>query len=149
MSANSSKFPDCVDHWLAEDGPAAIVLREYLMPVEGMDSPVFPPTFAASETADDDEDETKGGYNINRLPGEGNRSVCLIDSVGSQANRLEPLFKEERYKGLVPQVTNTPDPRRTPQRQQGNMRGGSGSRSVPADRRGEGMGGIDDSPYAV
>jgi CRISPR-associated protein Csb1 len=105
MSTSTTKFPDCVDHWLAEDGPAAIVLREYLLPVEGKDSPVFPPTFAASETADDNEEETKAAYNINRLPGDGNRSVCLIDSVGSQANRLEPLFKEDKYKGLVPQVT--------------------------------------------
>jgi CRISPR-associated protein Csb1 len=105
MSMNTSKFPECIDRWLAEEGPAAIVLREYLMPVEGKDSPVFPPTFAASDSADDEEEQAKGGYNINPLPGEGNRSVCLIDSVGSQANRLEPLFKEEKYKGLVPQVS--------------------------------------------
>jgi len=102
-NANLTKFPECVDHWLSEDGPAAIVLREFLIPVEGKDAPVFPPTFAASQNADDEE-ETKGAYNINRLPGEGNRSVCLIDSVGSQANRLEPLFREGEYKGLVPQI---------------------------------------------
>lgn len=104
MSTNITEFPECIDYWLSDDGPGAIVLREFLMPVEGKDSPVFPPTFAASETADEDEEEAKGAYNINRLSGEGNRSVCLIDSVGSQANRLEPLFKAGKYKNLVPQV---------------------------------------------
>jgi CRISPR-associated protein Csx14 len=74
------------DAWLAEDGPAALVMREYLMPVEGKDAPVFPATFAASE-----DGEFHGGYNIDRF--DGGRSVCLIDSVGAQANRMEPLFK--------------------------------------------------------
>jgi CRISPR-associated protein Csb1 len=85
------------DAWLAENGPAALVMREYLVPVEGKDAPVFPATFAASE-----DGEFKGGYNIDRF--DGGRSVCLIDSVGSQANRLEPLFKREKYKSLVPQI---------------------------------------------
>ncbi len=102
-TANATKFPDCVKRWLSDDGPAAIVLREFLMPVEGKDAPVFPPTFAASQDAEDEE-ETRGAYNINRLPGDGSRSVCLIDSVGSQANRLEPLFKDGEYKKLVPQI---------------------------------------------
>ncbi|HID75039.1 MAG TPA: type I-U CRISPR-associated protein Cas7, partial [Planctomycetaceae bacterium] len=31
-------------------------------------------------------------------------SVCQIDSVGSQANRMEPIFKREPYNKLVPQV---------------------------------------------
>lgn len=85
------------DAWLAEDGPAALVLREYLMPVEGKDAPVFPATFAATE-----DGEFKGGYNIDRF--DGGRNVCLIDSVGAQANRMEPLFKREKYKSLVPQI---------------------------------------------
>jgi CRISPR-associated protein Csb1 len=85
------------EHWLAEDGPAALVMREYLMPVEGKDAPVFPATFAASE-----DGEFKGGYNIDRF--ESGHNVCVIDSVGSQANRMEPLFKRETYKSLVPQI---------------------------------------------
>lgn len=89
------------DAWLAEGGPAALVIREYLMPAEGKDAPVFPATFAASE-----DGEFKGGYNIDRFDGGGTagRSVCLIDSVGSQANRMEPQFKCDPYKTLVPQV---------------------------------------------
>jgi CRISPR-associated protein Csb1 len=85
------------DPWLEDSGPAAIVLREQLQPVEGPDGTVFPATYAPSE------DKTfRGGYNIDRF--DGNKNVCLVDSVGSQANRLEPLFKKAKYRGMVPQV---------------------------------------------
>jgi CRISPR-associated protein Csb1 len=83
------------DSYLNDDGPAALVIREYLMPVEGADGIVFPATFAAG-------DNFPGGYNID---GDINgANVCLIDSVGSQANRIEPLFAKERYTELVPQI---------------------------------------------
>jgi CRISPR-associated protein Csb1 len=86
-----SKF----DHYLSDDGPAAIVIREYLMPVEGQDGVLFPATFASG-------DGFPGGYNID---GDCNGvNICLIDSVGSQANRVEPLFAEDKYKALVPQI---------------------------------------------
>lgn len=78
--------------------PAAVVLREYLSPVEGKDGVFFPPTFAAAENSK----EFAGGYNINDL-GNG-ENVCLIDSVGSQANRIEPMFSEAEYASLVPQL---------------------------------------------
>ena len=87
---NTSK----IDLFLKEDGPAALVIREWLMPVEGADGVVFPATFAAG-------DGFSGGYNIDRDP---NGDICLIDSVGSQANRVEPLFMEEKYCQLVPQI---------------------------------------------
>jgi len=82
------------DHLLASDGPAALVVREHLVPVEGADAVLFPATYADI------------GYNIDyenqrELTG---RNVCLIDSVGSQANRIEPLFKEAPYSALVPQI---------------------------------------------
>ena len=83
------------DSYLSNDGPAALVLREYLMPVEGADGVLFPATFAAG-------DNFPGGYNIDgSMNGE---NVCLIDSVGSQANRIEPLFAEEKYSVLIPQI---------------------------------------------
>jgi CRISPR-associated protein Csb1 len=83
------------DRYLIDDGPAALVIREYLMPVEGSDGVLFPATFAAG-------DGFPGGYNID---GDLNGvNVCLIDSVGSQANRIEPLFAEAEYKDLVPQI---------------------------------------------
>ena len=38
------------DSWLTgRNGPAAVVLREHLMPVEGEEGVVFPPTFAAGD----------------------------------------------------------------------------------------------------
>ena len=83
------------DHYLVHDGPAALVIHEHLMPVEGEDGVLFPATFAAG-------DSFPGGYNID---GDSNGiNVCLIDSVGSQANRIEPLFAEEKYRHLVPQI---------------------------------------------
>src|SRR6266566_1877766 len=83
------------DHYLADDGPAALVIREYLMPVEGADGVLFPATYAAG-------DGFPGGYNIDSdLNG---INVCLIDSVGSQANRIEPLFAEDKYKQIIPQI---------------------------------------------
>ena len=89
-----------VEAWLSEsyDAPAAIVLREYLSPVEGKDGVFFPPTFAAAENSKD----FPGGYNINEFGG--GENVCLVDSVGSQANRIEPIFAAGDYAALVPQI---------------------------------------------
>jgi CRISPR-associated protein Csb1 len=88
------------DAWLDDRGPAALVVREHLMPVEGLDGVLFPATFAASE------DKTfKGGYNVDTFAD--GKNICLIDSVGSQANRIEPLFARHKYAGLVPQVLIT------------------------------------------
>src|SRR6185437_8033439 len=53
--------------------------------------------------AAEDKSKFPGGYNIDGPPD--GKNVCLIDSVGSQANRMEPLFKEDEYAALVPQVT--------------------------------------------
>jgi CRISPR-associated protein Csb1 len=89
---------DKYDGWLADDGPAALVLREHLVPVEGADGVLFPATFAAAE----DKSQFAGGYNIDTFPDGTN--VCLVDSVGSQANRIEPIFARPEYAGLVPQV---------------------------------------------
>ena len=87
-----------IQNYLNDDYPAALVIREHLMPVEGQDGVLFPPTFAAG-------DGFKGGYNIDHFgdPKEG-KNVCLIDSVGSQANRIEPIFAEEKYAKLIPQI---------------------------------------------
>lgn len=86
------------DHYLTADGPAALVIREQLVPVEGADAVFFPATYAASE------DKTfKGGYNIDTFADGTN--IVLVDSVGSQSNRIEPLFKAGAYAELVPQIT--------------------------------------------
>lgn len=93
MSEILKKF----DTWLTDAGPAALVIREHLMPVEGHDGVLFPATFAASE-----DKKFPGGYNIDEFPP--GKYICLIDSVGSQANRIEPLFVQQDYAGLVPQI---------------------------------------------
>jgi CRISPR-associated protein Csb1 len=95
MNALFDKF----ESWFKDEGPSALIIREHLMPVEGNDGVLFPPTFAASEN------KTKGGYNIDNFSG--GKNVCLIDTVGSQANRIEPLFVKPEYAALVPQITVT------------------------------------------
>jgi CRISPR-associated protein Csb1 len=86
------------DHWIRDDnGPAALVIREHLMAVEGHDGVLFPATFAASE-----DKKFPGGYNVDKFPD--GKNICLIDSVGSQANRIEPLFAKGEYAGLVPRI---------------------------------------------
>lgn len=87
------------DPWLTTDGFAALVIREFLEPVEGPDGVLFPATYAAAE----DKKVFPGGYNID--PPEGEKNVCLVDSVGSQANRIEPIFAKPDYSHLVPQYT--------------------------------------------
>jgi len=89
----------------APGGPVALHLKQRLVAVESLDSEpcvIYPPTYADI------------GYNIDTLS-DGTR-VALIDSVGSQANRLEPVFKSKFPTGeqtdegkpiddwLVPQV---------------------------------------------
>lgn len=89
-----------LNRWADEDpkAPVALCLKQTLLPVEGKDGVLFPPTYADI------------GYNIDELA-DGTK-VATIDSVGSQANRIEPIFKaaqkgrpENPYAKLVPQVT--------------------------------------------
>jgi len=60
--------------------------------VEGSDAVFFPPTYADV------------GYNVDDLS-DGTK-VVTVDSVGSQANRMEPIFgTDPELRSLVPQVT--------------------------------------------
>ena len=81
-----------IDQWIKEkpDSPVALTRRIRLESVEGKDAVIFPPTYANI------------GYNIDTLA-DGTK-VALIDSVGSQANRMEPIFKDTPYTKLVPQI---------------------------------------------
>jgi len=83
------------DSWLAVDGPVAVTLKEPLEAVEGAAGIIFPPTFAPFEK------EPAPNYVIDET-GEG--KTALVDSVGSQANRMEPIFKEPPYAALVPRA---------------------------------------------
>ncbi len=88
-----------LQQWVNEpDGPVALYLRQRLLPVGAVDGEetgiVFPPTYAVI------------GYNIDTLSD--GKKVATIDSVGSQANRLEPFFKaalgSPNTEWLVPQI---------------------------------------------
>jgi len=95
----TEKLDKLLNHWAtAADAPVGLHLKQRLLPVEGRDAVFFPPTFADV------------GYNLDTVA-EG-KQVALIDSVGSQANRMEPLFKAARageaendLATLVPQIT--------------------------------------------
>ena len=87
----STLSAETIDSWTNPKGPVALVLKEQLIPVEGADAVFFPPTYADV------------GYNIDELS-DGTK-VVTIDSVGSQANRIEPLFgTDPELQKLVPQV---------------------------------------------
>jgi CRISPR-associated protein Csb1 len=87
------------DNWATTlTGPVALHVRQNLLPVEGKGAVIFPPTYADI------------GYNIDTLS-DGSR-VATIDSVGSQANRMEPIFKvapegmpANPLAALVPQIS--------------------------------------------
>jgi CRISPR-associated protein Csb1 len=85
--------PSDLDTWATnQNGPVALRLKQKLLPIEESGI-IFPPTYADI------------GYNIDTLS-DGTR-VATIDSVGSQANRLEPIFKSESKDPadwLVPQI---------------------------------------------
>ena len=76
---------------------SAIVIREILLPVEGEDGVFSAPTFAGEKGAPLYFPEFKG--ETGRI-----KNAVLVDSVESQANRLEVIFKEGEYKNLVPQI---------------------------------------------
>jgi CRISPR-associated protein Csb1 len=98
IQSNANVQLDSFDHLLRADSDiAAIVGRQYFVPAEGKDAVIFPPTYAPPEGR-----EEGGGYNIDKLSD--GHNVCLLDSVPSQANRIEPLFKTPPYKALVPQI---------------------------------------------
>lgn len=94
----SEPTKELFDAWATDPkGPVALHLKQNLLPVEGEGGVVFPPTYADI------------GYNIDTLSD--GTSIATIDSVGSQANRLEPIFRaaangqpDNTLADLVPQV---------------------------------------------
>jgi len=96
-----SQIQEQFDSYLKGANNVALVIRERLQPVEGKLAPIFPPTFAPPENSDE-----KPKYVIDDA-GSGLGRVALVDSVGSQANRLEGLFLEEPYSSLIPQIRIT------------------------------------------
>jgi CRISPR-associated protein Csb1 len=98
---------EILDSWANDPkGPVALHIRQKLLPVEVGDGPspvVFPPTYAMSKR------RAYAPYAIDELS-DGTK-VVQVDSVGAQANRMEPLFKrakpgerENPLSKLIPQV---------------------------------------------
>jgi CRISPR-associated protein Csb1 len=93
-----------IDTWAdSPQSAVALHLRQELLPVEGKGGVIFPATYAQ-----DERDKERSPYTIDKLA-DGTK-VAQIDSVGSQANRMEPLFKakvdqpENWLAKLVPQI---------------------------------------------
>ncbi|MBI3402045.1 MAG: type I-U CRISPR-associated protein Cas7 [Acidobacteria bacterium] len=90
-------------------------MKQKLLPAEGEGGVIFPPTYADI------------GYNIDTLS-DGTR-VAMIDSVGSQANRLEPIFKaapdgqaKNPLSDLVPQIVIVLQPDKKNEKSNGEKR---------------------------
>jgi CRISPR-associated protein Csb1 len=95
-----------VADWLQQrDQPVAITLTEILEPSGGPGTVIFPPTYARrggdhpyaiSVFRSDLAPEAAAAQGLEA-------NVCDLDSVGSQANRMEPAFAEPPLNSLVPQ----------------------------------------------
>ncbi len=98
----TSLTAETINDWADnKNGPVALCCKKKLLPVEGEGGVIFPPTYAMGEG--------KSPYNIDQLA-DGTK-VATVDSVGSQANRMEPIFKaakagqpENPLSKLVPQI---------------------------------------------
>lgn len=97
------------------DNAVAIIVKQQLAPDDAENPVIFPPTYLkarskASSHKDAEGEEKKESkqeqqqsvYNLDGPPNGDN--VCEIDSVQSDGNRSEPLFKSETLKKLVPQI---------------------------------------------
>jgi len=100
--------------WLAQRvQPVALTLSEQLQPAGGKDTVIFPPTYARDEKRKAPEEKLNHPYAIDTfrrdIEPEGARdtaevNACSLDSVGSQANRMETQFTKAPLSALVPQV---------------------------------------------
>jgi CRISPR-associated protein Csb1 len=121
---------DLLGAWATDPGgPVALHLKQKLLPVTvSTEEPgiVYPPTYADI------------GYCIDELS-DGTK-VALIDSVGSQANRMEPMFKQKfptevgkESVWLVPQIEIMLSPEKS-------KRGESGRAAPPGETVASGSG---------
>jgi CRISPR-associated protein Csb1 len=96
---------EMIDSWANDPrGPVALHLQQKMLPVEGEGAVIFPPTYASG-----DRPSKYAPYAIDELSD--CTLVAQIDSVGAQANRMEPLFRrsphgqpENPLAALVPQI---------------------------------------------
>ena len=101
---SQSSKPDFTefDKLLDPAGPVILVGQRSLRPASFDDKNeiVFPPSYANPSGKKEDPPV----YNIDILdPWDPSKNVCVLDSIPSQANRMEPLFGEPPHDVLVPQ----------------------------------------------
>ena len=95
------------DNWIADGSDkAALVVVTPLEPVEGKGAAVFPPTYPKPPDWDVEKQGEWIGYDVS------DDGTCLMDTVGSQGNRLEPIFMRPPFDKLVPQVEIEVEPLR-------------------------------------
>ncbi len=111
-----TQFDDLIQSgdWLAQrKQPVALTLTEHLQPAGGKDTVIFPPTYARDEKRKAPEERLNHPYAIDTFRHDvepeaaaktAEVNACLLDSVGSQANRMETQFKKAPLSALVPQV---------------------------------------------
>lgn len=75
----------------------AVVATQPLRPAQGKGTPFFPPTYLGADNGPT--------YCISTMLG--GRNLCVVDSVQSQANRIEEAFLAPPYRELVRRVTVT------------------------------------------
>lgn len=90
----SDVYSGDLNQLLIDEAVVAVSVSQPLRPVEGDGTPFFPPTFLGVDKAPT--------YCISDL-GDG-RNVCIVDSVQSQANRIEEAFMAGPYRSLVRRV---------------------------------------------
>jgi CRISPR-associated protein Csb1 len=86
-----------LNHLLSDAAVVAFVATQRLRPAEGPGTPFFPPTYLGTND--------RPTYCISPL-GEG-KNLCTVDSVQSQANRVEEAFLAEPYRSLIRKVEIT------------------------------------------
>lgn len=93
----SGTYSGDLNELLTNHSAVAIVAKQRLRPVDGPGSPFFPPTYLGSNNSPT--------YCISSLGGD--KNLCTVDSVQSQANRIEEAFLEEPYRSLIRRVEVT------------------------------------------
>ena len=92
-------MPISINQLVADAGIVAVTFRQELQAVDGPDIPIFPPTYPAPKDGGKHKFETP--YTVNETR-DGIR-VCDLDSVQSQANRMEAVFSTD-LADVVPQL---------------------------------------------
>lgn len=93
----SERYSGDLSQLLTDSNVVAVVSQQKLRPAEGDGMPFFPPTYLGTND--------KPTYCISST-GEGG-NLCTVDSVQSQANRVEEAFLHEPYRSLIRRIEVT------------------------------------------